>query len=82
MSTCLNQLYKIAVSQSSPTLFLLLLLLFYNQLSLFVLRAPIKSQLLTGRTMARPVILTMKNAFFQESLSKHHLLRACYLGFH
>ena len=44
--------------------------------------APIKSQLLTGLTMAEPVILTMKNAFFQESLLKHRLLRACYLGFH
>ena len=37
---------------------------------------------LTGRITARPVILTMKNAFFQESLLKHRLLRACYLGFH
>ena len=44
--------------------------------------APIKSQLLTGLTMAGPVILTMKSAFFQESLLKHRLLRACYLGFH
>ena len=44
--------------------------------------APIKSQLLTGLTMAEPVILTMKNAFFQESLLKHRLLRAGYLGFH
>ena len=44
--------------------------------------APIKSQLLTGLTMAEPVILTMKNAFFQESLLKRRLLRACYLGFH
>ena len=43
--------------------------------------APIKGQLLTGLTMAEPVILTMKNAFFQESLLKHRLLRACYLGF-
>ena len=44
--------------------------------------APIKGQLLTGRTMAGPVILRVKNAFFQESLLEHYLLRACYLGFH
>ena len=36
---------------------------------------------LTGRTIAGPVISTMKNAFFQEFLLKHYLLRACYLGF-
>ena len=36
---------------------------------------------LTGRIIAGPVILTMKNAFFQEFLLKNHLLRACYLGF-
>ena len=29
---------------------------------------------------AGPVVLTMKNAFFQEFLLKHHFLRACYLG--
>ena len=29
---------------------------------------------------AGPVILTMKNAFFQEFLVKHHFLCACYLG--
>ena len=27
---------------------------------------------LTGRTIAGPVILTIKNAFFQEFLLKHH----------
>ena len=39
-----------------------------------------KSELI-GWTRAGPVILTMKNAFFQEFLFKHHLLRARYLGF-
>ena len=39
-----------------------------------------KSELIRW-TIAGPVTLTMKNAFFQEFLLKHHLLRACYLGF-
>ena len=37
---------------------------------------------LIGWTIAGPIILTMKNAFFHEFLLKHHLLRACYLGFY
>ena len=36
---------------------------------------------LACRTIAEPVILTMKNAFFQEFLLKHHLPRVCNLGF-
>ena len=35
---------------------------------------------LAGQTTARPVILTMKNAFFQVFLLERHLLHACYLG--
>ena len=35
---------------------------------------------LTGRTIAGPVILTIKTASLQEFLLKHHFLRACYLG--
>ena len=41
---------------------------------------PFQKSELTGRTLAGPVILTMKNAFFQEFLLKHHFLRACHLG--
>ena len=37
---------------------------------------------LTGRITARPVILTVKNAFFQEFLMKNHLFCESYLGFH
>ena len=37
---------------------------------------------LTGWITARPVILTMKNAFFQEFLMKNHLFCESYLGFH
>ena len=40
------------------------------------LRALSKSQ----NWPAGPVILTMKNAFFQEFLVKHHFLCASYLG--
>ena len=37
---------------------------------------------LTGQIIARPVILTMKNAFFQEFLMKNHLFCESYSGFH
>ena len=33
---------------------------------------------LTGQIIARPVILTMKNAFFQEFLMKNHLFCESY----
>ena len=35
---------------------------------------------LAGRTIAGQVFLTMKHAFFQEFLLKHHFLHAHYLG--
>ena len=53
----------------------------WNASVVLILKGAFQKSELTGRIIAGPVILTMKNAFFQEFLLKNHLLRACYLGF-
>ena len=53
----------------------------WNASVVLILKGAFQKSELTGRTIAGPVILTMKNVFFPRVFVEHHVLRACYLGF-
>ena len=78
-STCINGSFNLAVNTPHHKLFFSEVIIFNQSSFGTVLKALSKSQnCVAGRTMARPVISTRKEAFSKRFCLKNHLLRVYY----